>query len=222
MKAHCRNFSEALRTERPELLAAIEEHARTCGSCRRKLSEWRELRAAGPSLQKVWESPQLWPRIHQVLAEESRRPAPSVPDAPAPSALRWVPAAAMVALFGIATAGLWVFRNSGGREPLASHWQTTRDPLLSDRAVDEVEAAEKTYVASIQKLSRLAEPRLADTASPLIVNYREKLDILDTAIADLKSSIDQNRYNTHLRKELIAVYQEKQRTLQNLMKEVKS
>ena len=200
----------------------MDEHARGCDACRRELSEWRDLHAAAPSLKKGWDSPQLWPRIHQALAEESeRRRAPAVAS-PASSALRWLPAAAMVALFGIATAGLWVFRNSGGREPLTSHWETTRAPLLTDRAVDEVEAAEKTYVASIRKLSLLAEPRLADTASPLIVNYREKLDLLDTAIADLQSSIDQNRYNTHLRKELIAVYQEKQRTLQNLMKEVKS
>jgi hypothetical protein len=128
----------------------------------------------------------------------------------------------MVALFSIATAGLWVFRNSGGREPLTNGWQTTQRPLLTDQAVDEVDAAEKTYVASIENLSKLAEPRLADAASPLMLNYKEKLQLLDSAIADLKSSIDQNRYNTHLRKELIAMYQEKQRTLQSLMKEVKS
>ena len=55
-----------------------------------------------------------------------------------------------------------------------------------------------------------------------MVNYREKLDVLDSAIAELKSSIDQNRFNTHLRRELLAVYKEKQRTLQELMKEVPS
>ena len=49
-----------------------------------------------------------------------------------------------------------------------------------------------------------------------MLNYKEKLQLLDSAIADLKTSIDQNRYNTHLRKELIAMYQEKQRTLQSL------
>jgi hypothetical protein len=222
VKAHCRNLDEALRTEDANLLAAMEAHAEDCAACRRELSEWRELRSAGASLKRTWDSPGLWPRIHQALAEESQRPVSSAAPAQAPSGLRWLPAAAMIALFGIATGGLWVFRNSGGREPLTSSWQATRAPLLTDRAVDEVEAAEKTYVASIQKLSRLAEPRLADTASPLIVNYREKLDLLDTAIADLKSSIDQNQFNTHLRRELIAVYQEKQRTLQNLMKEVKS
>jgi hypothetical protein len=136
--------------------------------------------------------------------------------------LSWIPAAALIALFGIATAGLWVFRNAGSRDPLSSHWRTTKDPLLTDRAVEEVETAEKAYLASIEKLSRLAEPRLAGATSPVLVNYREKLDVLDSAIADLKSSIDQNRWNTHLRRELLTVYQEKQRTLQSLMKEVKS
>jgi hypothetical protein len=222
VKARCRNLDEALRTEAPSLLAAMEAHAEGCAACRRELSEWKELRAAGPSLKKAWDSPRLWPQIHQALAEESQKAGSAGAAAPSASGLRWLPAAAMVALFGIATAGLWVFRNSGGREPLTSSWQASRAPLLTDQAFDEVEAAEKTYVASIQKLSRLAEPRLANTASPLMVNYREKLNLLDTAIADLKSSIDQNRYNTHLRKELIAAYQEKQRTLQNLMKEVKS
>ena len=226
----CRGLEEALRTEDPRLLAAMEEHARTCEACRRELSEWNALRAAAPSLRKSWESPRLWTRIEQGLAEEARKPEASsaAPSAAAPSAsasgnlMRWLPIAAMVALFSIATAGLWVFRNSGGREPLTNGWQTTQRPLLTDRAVDEVDAAEKTYVASIENLSKLAEPRLADAASPLMLNYKEKLQLLDSAIADLKSSIDQNRYNTHLRKELIAMYQEKQRTLQSLMKEVKS
>jgi hypothetical protein len=217
------------------LLAAAEEHARTCEDCRRELSEWNALRAAAPSLRKSWESPPLWPRIEQALREESRKAssassaaagastASAAPSGAAPrSALRWLPIAAMVALFSIATAGLWVFRNSGGREPLTNGWQTTQRPLLTDQAVDEVDAAEKTYVASIEKLSRLAEPRLAGAASPMMANYKEKLQLLDSTIADLKTSIDQNRYNTHLRKELIAMYQEKQRTLQSLMKEVKS
>jgi len=122
----------------------------------------------------------------------------------------------------IATAGLLVFRNAGGREPLVSHWQTTKDPLLEARAVDEVESAERTYLSSIENLSRLAQPRLAGATSPVLMNYREKLDVLDSAITELKASIEQNRYNTHLRRELLAMYKEKQQTLQNLMKEVKS
>jgi hypothetical protein len=218
-KAGCRDLERALSSGEPQLLAAVEEHARACSECAKELSELRRLSAAAPSLKVAWDSPGLWPAIRQRLAEESLAPA-SPP--PARAWLRLLPAGAIVALFAIATAGLWVFRDSGGRDPLSSHWQTTRDPILPENAVDEVEAAEKSYVESIARLSRLAGPRLSAASSPLALNYREKLAVLDSAIADLKSSIEQNRYNTHLRRELLAAYREKQRTLQDLMKEVKS
>ena len=185
----------------------------------RELSEWRQIEAPAPSLRHTWDSPDLLPRIRQAIAEESAR----APEIGAPAARwRWVPAASLAALFAIAAAGLWVFRDSGSRDPLSEHWRTTKAPVLTDEAIEEVDAAERTYLASIEKLSRLAEPALAGATSPVLVNYREKLEVLDSAIAELKSSIDQNRGNTHLRRELLAVYQEKQRTLQNLMKEVKS
>lgn len=219
MNAGCRDLERALSTGKPELLAAVEEHAKACAACTRELAEWRAIGAAAPALKKSWPSPELWPQIRQSLAEESQRST----TAPAGGSwLRLLPAAALVALFAIATAGLWVFRDSGGREPLATPWQTTKDPLLTERAVDEVETAERTYLASIENLSKVAEPRLAAATSPVMLNYREKLALLDSAIADLRSGIEQNRYNTHLRRELLAVYREKQQTLQNLMKEVQS
>lgn len=218
MKARCSDLEQALRRGDPERVASIEEHARECAACRRVLEDWRRISAAAPGLKKSWDSPELWPRIRQALAAKSQT---SDGRTAAPGAWSWLPAAAIVALFAVATAGLWVFRNTAGRDPLASHWQTKK-PLLTEQAVEEVDAAEKAYLASIEKLSRLAGPRLADTSSPVIVNYREKLNLLDSAIVELKSSIDQNRFNTHLRKELLAVYGEKQRTLQNLMKEAKS
>ncbi len=221
MKAACRDLERALESGAPGLLEAVEEHARDCAACAGELAEWRRLSAAAPSLRVRWSSPELWPSIRQRLAEESAKPAGSE-SVPSTSWLRLLPAGALIALFAIATAGLWVFRNSGGRDPLASRWETTRDPILADAAADEVEAAEKGYVESIEKLSRLAAPKLQAASSPLALNYREKLAVLDSAIADLKSSIEQNRYNTHLRRELLAAYREKQRTLQDLMKEVKS
>jgi len=222
MKTSCRDLERALESGDPKLLGAVEEHARGCAACAGELAEWRRLSAVGPSLRVKWSSPQLWPSIRQRLAEESGKAAAEAPAGASTSWLRFLPVGALVALFVIATAGLWVFRNSGGRDPLASRWETTRDPILADAAADEVEAAEKGYVESIEKLSRLAAPKLQAATSPLAVNFREKLAVLDSAIADLKSSIEQNRYNTHLRRELLAAYREKQRTLQDLMKEVKS
>jgi hypothetical protein len=69
----------------------------------------------------------------------------------------------MVALFSIATAGLWVFRNSGGRERTTG-WQTAQRPLLTDQAVDEVDGGRRTSPRS--KSSRSWPSRLADAASP--------------------------------------------------------
>jgi hypothetical protein len=218
MKAGCRDLEKALRGDSPELFAAFEEHAASCPACAREFAEWSQLSAAGPVLRKTWASPELWPAIRQRLAEESQRPQASR----AGFFSRALPGLAIASLFVLASAGLWVFRNSRGREPLTSSWQTTKDPLLTERAIDEVEAAEKQYLDSIDNLSKLAEPRLASATSPVMLNYREKLALLDSAIADLKSGIAENRFNTHLRRELLAMYREKQQTLQNLMKEVPS
>jgi len=222
VKAECRDLERALSGDDPSLLAALEAHALSCSSCARELADWNAVSSAARSLHQEWSSTALWPRIHQRLAEESQLDAGRAPRARASSWTRLLPAMAIAALFAIATAGLLVFRNAGGREPLVSHWQTTKDPLLEARAVDEVESAERTYLSSIENLSRLAQPRLAGATSPVLMNYREKLDVLDSAITELKASIEQNRYNTHLRRELLAIYKEKQQTLQNLMKEVKS
>ncbi len=220
MTASCNDLERALAGEDPALLSAFEAHAASCPSCGRELSEWRRISGAARQMRRAWDSPDLLPRIRQALAEASTRPT----EAPEPPVRRfaWVPAASIAALFLIATAGLVVFRNSGGREPLSEHWKTTKAPLLTEAAIDEVDRAEQAYLASIDRLSKLAEPALSNATSPVMVNYREKLTVLDSAIAELKASVDQNRGNTHLRRELLAVYQEKQRTLQDLMKEVKS
>jgi hypothetical protein len=220
MTASCRDLERALSGADPALLAAFEEHAGSCAACGRELSEWRRIGDAATGLRRSWDSPELLPRIRQALAEESAKAAE--PPETASRRFAWLPAASIAALFVIATAGLFVFRNSGGREPLTEHWRTTKAPLLNDAAIDEVDKAEQAYLASIDKLSKLAEPALSNATSPVLVNYREKLTVLDAAIRELKSSVDQNQGNTQLRRELLAVYQEKQRTLQSLMKEVKS
>ena len=224
MTASCRDLERALSGADPALLAAFEEHAGACAACGRELSEWRRIGEAARGLRRAWDSPELLPRIRQALAEESTRAEASGTEPPEMRSARWrwVPAASIAALFLIATAGLWVFRNSGGREPLTEHWRTTKAPILTDAAIDEVDKAEQAYLTSIDKLSKLAEPALSSASSPVLVNYRDKLTVLDAAIRELKASVDQNRGNTHLRRELLAVYQEKQRTLQSLMKEVKS
>jgi hypothetical protein len=82
-----------------------------------------------------------------------------------------------------------------------------------------VERAERAHVAAIDKLENLAETKLDDPESPLMISYKEKLMLLDDAIDECQANIDQNRQNAHLRKQLLAMYMEKQQTLHDVLRE---
>jgi hypothetical protein len=51
--------------------------------------------------------------------------------------------------------------------------------------------------------------------------YREKLSLLDSAIADLKAGVAGNRYNAYLQMQLATLYQEKQKTLEEWLENAK-
>jgi len=219
----CGRAKDALRRDDASAVDRLRVHAARCDECRESLALWDEISKAAPSLRKSWESPALFPRIAAAVEAERARPAVEAPAAsePAPGRFRWIPMAAAAALFVLAMVGLQVFRNSGGREPLVNA-SATKDPLLNDRSLEDVETAEANYVRSIDRLSTLARTKIENPTTPLLVNYREKLLLLDSAITETRTQIAGNRFNSHLRRELLAMYQEKQRTLQELMKEEKS
>jgi hypothetical protein len=188
----CSDLERALRT--PELLPEMRAHAARCETCGRQLYLWTEISRLAPELHREWESPFLWERIRSALAAEasSRRPSP---------AWRWMLAAAAVALFAV-----W----------LARPWQSgsARD-LLTDAALQEVQQTEAAYTHSIDRLSALAAPGLQQSPSPVAAVYREKLVLLDSAIADLKANAETNRYNGYLQAELASLYRDKQKTLRD-------
>jgi len=215
--SRCSRFEEATRREDPGAWRTFLAHASGCADCREELAAWEAISDAAPSLKKEWDSPRLWPRIEAAIAAQ-----PS--DTPVSSfrerrRLTWVPLAAAAALFVIAAVGLQVLGPTV-TTPLTT--RSMKDPLLEESALSEVEKSERAYVDSIGRLSRLAEPRLSQSDSPLFVSYREKITLLDSAIGDLRAQVEQNRYNTHLRRELLAVYREKQHTLEQVVREVKS
>ena len=187
----------------------------------------REISAAALELRRQWDSSELWPKIERALMlEAGRRPAAPervgfFEDLFGGLRTNWRPALVGTALFLLATAGLFVFRGSGGRDPFTQSLPE-KPPLLTEQAAGEVELAEAAYVASIDKLSQVARPRLSSATEPVLLNYREKLEVLDSAINDLKANIERNRFNTHLREALLAMYKEKQRTLQDILQEGRS
>jgi hypothetical protein len=204
-------------------MPALRAHAEECAPCAELLRGFEAISREAGGLHREWSSPHLWPKIRETLIAGSQAPRTGAGETPTspPSAWNWRPAAAITLLILISSAGLWVFRNTPGRE-LIPPAGSRPDPLLTEKALDEAERAEATFVRSIENLSRLAGPRLEAPGTSLLAGYREKLLLLDGAIEELRAQLDGNRFNTHLRQELLAIYREKQRTLEQVVREVKS
>jgi hypothetical protein len=195
--------------------AALENHAATCASCAEELRSWKSLGMTAAELRDYSDSPTLWPRIHQALSERAvaiheGRDRWNWRSLFSGFSLSWQTAvAAALAVVLLVSAGLLM-------KPKPPMQQGS---LLRSKALTEVESAESTYVQAIDKLAADAKPQLDSPATPLMANYREKLLVLDSAINDLRAQTGQNPSNAHLRYELLAMYQEKQRTLEEILEE---
>jgi len=220
VSAACRRLDAALESLDSKAIGQARPHADSCTRCRERLRAFQEISTAASGLKKSWDSPELWPKIRESLAREAFAPTASSRPVPrnAPAWPAWLPIAAIAALFIVSFVGLQVFRPSLGDRQIFGVRSLPKDPLLTDAALKAVEESETQYIRSIEKLSKIAQPRLEAADTPLLVSYREKLQLLDGAIAELSGQIEQNRYNTHLRRQLLGIYAEKQQTLRDVMK----
>jgi hypothetical protein len=192
----CHDLERALRF--PELMPDARQHAERCEQCREQLYLWSEISRLAPSLREEWESPSLWPRIRAGL--------PAAAPPPKGFAMwRWPRAAAALVALALALSAPW-----RGKPP-------DREFLTED-ALHEVQQAESAYARSIERLSKIAGAGVEQSQSPLADAYREKLALLDSAIADLKANIEHNRYNVYLQNQLASLYREKQKTLEEWVK----
>ena len=88
--------------------------------------------------------------------------------------------------------------------------------LLSEQAFKDVERSEEQYTRAIDDLSRLVAPKLDMPESALLIALRERLQTIDVAIAESRAQIEQNPFNAQLRRQLLYIYQEKRRTLEQI------
>jgi hypothetical protein len=198
----------------PEEWSALELHAEDCEECAAELHVWKSLSVAARELHQEWNSPRLWPAISQALAEQQEKKAAvfeRLAEAWKIASLSWQTAAAAFVLVALTSSAAW-FVLHRSRAPLV-----VNQALLKNSAVEDAEHAEAAYVHAIDKLAAEAQPQLANPATPLIASYREKLLVLDSAIAELRAQAGQNPANAHLRRELLAMYQDKQDTLEQVL-----
>lgn len=215
MNATCKDRERILEDGTAAEWAALEHHAATCPACAQELRAWKSLSMAAAELRDYSESPALWPRIQRTLAEqaaasETRRAQWNWLRSPF-AGLRWQTAAASAFVILLLLSAGWFLRP---RAPIAQE-----SGLLRSKTLTQVEQAQSAYVQAIDKLAAEAKPQLDNPATALLANYREKIQVLDSAIDDLRAQAGQNPSNAHLRYELLAMYQEKQRTLEEILEE---
>jgi hypothetical protein len=181
-----------------------------------------ELSTAARSLHREWASPDLWPAIAADMAAIDR--------AHRNAAVKrrfWQAAAAAAVVVLAVSASVWVVRDGSRGDRTAPRSAirgaigaaSTGARLLSDEALLEVERAEAQYISTIEALARKTSAGASASASPVLAHLRERLLVIDAAIADCRVEIERNRFNAHLRRQLLSIYQEKRRTLEQILEQ---
>jgi hypothetical protein len=195
--------------------AALEAHAASCPACADELRAWKSLSVAAQEMRDYTENPASWPRIERALAEEAGR---KTQPAQRRSWLSFLPGISLGWQTAVAGALVLVLAISAGWIFIRGPHRVENDKsLLKSAALENVERAEALYVQAIDKLAAEAKPQLENPATPLLANYHEKLAVLDSAIADLRTEAGLNPSNAQLRHQLLAMYQEKQHTLEEVL-----
>src|SRR5216683_7176856 len=216
MNVTCSDRERIFEDGTPTEWAALEAHASSCPLCAEEIRAWKSLSLAAKELRDYSGSPSFWPQIERALAEDAVRIAQR---SERKSWFLFLPSFSPAWQTALAGAFLLVLTISGGW--LVTHRpDRTRDndkSLLMSSALKEVERAETAYEQAIDKLAAKTKPQLENSATPLLANYHEKLLVLDSAITELRAQAGMNPSNAQLRYQLLAMYQEKQRTLEEVL-----
>ena len=197
----CNNFDNLLLEGDAYSMRVAAEHAAGCEACAEKLAAWNDISDTARDMHASWKNDMLWPRIERALRDEKRR-----------STNRLWQIAAAFAIFALLGFGAW-------RAYQRSRPSDFDNYILRQSAVERVEAAEKAHIAAIDNMEKIAAPKLEDPSSPLLVSYKEKLMLLDDAIAECQKAVDRNRQNAQRRHQLLTIYSEKQQTLEQVLRE---
>lgn len=215
MNITCQDRERVLFDGSAEEWAALELHAASCTECAEELRAWKALSLAAEEMRDYRDDPALWTRIESSLREHEQGQAVRRGFWEKLAFWRGVPLGWQTALAGalvlmLAVAGGYLMWHPNPPE-------SGQSKLLKNSALAEVERTESEYMRAIDKLAAEAKPQLDSPASPLMASYREKLMVLDSAIDELRVEAGRNPSNAHLRYQLLAMYQEKQETLREVL-----
>ena len=204
----CWRFRQDVVSDDPLELRRAQEHAASCDECAGILDADRRIVDAATAWRQVSPAPPdgLESRIAAALAAEP--PAGSIaPRRRSTPVWRWAAAAAVILL-----AGALAFRGLAPRSDL-------------ERAMIEVERAERAYALAIAGLeneaaavlARAGEPALDPGRAGILLAYRDRLTHLDSVILEVTGFLEENPGHSGGHTVLLAAYQEKQDVLQEVL-----
>ena len=198
---NCTQLDELLLDGSEAATERASSHAASCSACAATLEDWSEIASTARQLRTTWHSDLLLPRIQREIGKG---------ESPSRRLLRT--AAVLLLSVGIGATAFHAVR-------VQTRDARYDESILRIAAVDEVERAEREYVAAIERMQQLADAKLEEPQTPLMISYKEKLMLLDDAIAECEANVERNRQNAHLRNQLLAMYSEKRHTLREILRE---
>jgi hypothetical protein len=184
----------------------FQAHAKECPVCREKARQDEELILLSGSLKKRQvDAPFLWTRIDQDLRELEQQAKEKGHGGTFWHSWKKIPVSVML-LIAIC-AGLFLWLRPGLHD----------STLLPDSALSRIEKREQRYERSIEKLQERIFPQLADLGLELMLLYRDRMETIDEQILACKEALQKNPGNTHIRKYMLAAFQDKKETLREIM-----
>ena len=218
MSITCNDRDRIFEDGAPAEWAALEAHAAVCPACAVELRAWKSLSLAAQELRDYTESPALWPHIEQALgkdaaAEKRRKQRWGWLSFGTKLPFGWQSSVAAACVLILTISVYWISRPAPG-----GHGNGDQS-LLKRPALAEVERTQTAYEQAIDKLAAEAKAQIENPTTSLQTSYREKLLVLDSAIDDLRLQAGLNPSNAHLRQQLLAMYREKQQTIEDILEE---
>ena len=215
MNISCRDRERIFLDGSAEEWAALEQHAAGCPVCEQEVRAWKALSSAAEELRDYREDTQLWKKIEGTLRETAKgkvlwRRFSERLGAWGEIPFGWRTALAGALVLALAFSGAYFLRHQNASDP-------GQNRLLKNSALAEVERTQRDYMKAIDTLAGQAKPELDSPSTPLMASYKEKLIVLDSAIDELRAETGRNPSNAQLRYELLAMYQEKQQTLEEIL-----
>ena len=180
--------------------AQFETHLKSCPECRQAEKQDEEVVGLARTLKNPVPAPGLWEKIEKDIKQDHGKIL---------QATWWRHPVLRAAAVLILAAGLFVSIR-WLMEPAASG-------ILADSALRRVEAREDAYEEAIDELAQAAGTQLSEFDIGLSLLYRDRLETIDAQIEEVKTALETNPGNAHLRRYLFAALKDKKKTLQEIL-----